>query len=1468
MLHWIRLIIFCTLIQFLLTATALSQPKCKIEHYSTEDGLSHDGVMCILKDHEGFMWFGTWDGINRFDGHNFITYKSYPGDTSNLKNNRIDDIVEDKGGYLWMKAYDNQVYRFDKKAESFFAISRIIKEPKIKKFVFDKIIVSNSGPVWLITKGEGVFLIPNPDVPFPHYLRFAQEMAQTQRLPSNTINFFHEDDDHNVWIGTPKGLCYLNKDASGTYKNANIDLNVFKNLSFTSITEDSNRILLGTSDGYLIVYNKASKKVTGKKVSNYKLNAVSISHRGNSIYVTTSGSELITVNNADLNSVVSKMAGAEPFFSIYEDKAGLLWIEPEKHGLVKFDPVNKTFKYFFQKNEASYNNADKYYSIFEDNKGILWASMKGGGFGYYNPSTNTIDYFFDEPNIQNHKFSNIITGNYYDPAGILWLSTDDRGINKIIFQGNDFNQHLLVEHPLFKADNEIRGVYNDNNNRLWLGAKSGQLYIYQNGKRVNNLFVNEPSGGLGLVYSILQDRHGVIWLGTKSNGLFKAEPIDKTQTKYRLSHFQSAKNDIYSISSNSVYSILEDKKGRIWVGTFEEGINLVDTKGDKTQFINAKNAFYNYPRGAFDKVRHLAEDAAGNVWIGTTDGLLVFNPDKDNAKNYRFVSYTKISGDKESLGNNDIQYILRDSQNTMWVSTSGGGLNKAIGNDPIKGLKFKNFTTKDGLPSNFILSCVEDNSKNLWLATQNGLSKFNINNNQFKNYDSYDGLPKTEFSESSCLKLPNGSLLLGSIKGYVLFDPDKIVDHKINANMVLTNLQVNNKDISLSEDDGSLLKSNINNTDNLVLKYNQNIITINYTLLDYRSSNKQTYAYRLNGFDKTWNDNKNQRRATYTNLPPGKYVFEVKSKKSNQYSKLPIKKIAVTILPPPWRTWWAYLIYFILMAILIETVRRVAFTMIRLRHRIAVERKLADLKVSFFTNISHELRTPLTLILNPIEELSRKEKLSTQGIEYINVVRKNANRMVRFINQLLDLRKVQSGKAAMKVTRVEMISFIKKISEYFSDVAREKQIDLQILSDRDEIYAWIDAEKIDIVIYNILANAFKFTPEQKSICIQINHNDRQDQLRIEIIDQGIGVANEKLNDIFELYYMGDQNEGNHLKGTGIGLALSKELIALHHGGVFAKNNPGGGLNVTIELKSGNDHFKHNEVVFATRPEVSYETSEVEKFANQVDLPVTKQGNSGVPLVLLVEDNDDLRKFLAVQLSEFYRVAEAGNGEEGLQKALELLPDLILSDVMMPKMDGIQMLDKLKHDLATSHIPVVLLSARFSVESQIEGLKYGADYYISKPFHNDFLLASIENLLKQRKKIFESFLKGKKVIELNPGAIVITSKDEVFLNQIISVVENGMANPDFNIDNVADIIAMSRSAFYKKFKSLTDMAPVEFVREMRLKRAKQYFDAGDHNISEIAYQVGFSNAKYFSTCFKEQYQLSPSEYLKSKASNPQ
>ncbi|MCS3797203.1 two-component regulator propeller domain-containing protein [Niastella sp. OAS944] len=1447
---------------------AAAQPKCKVEYYSTEQGLSHQAVTCMLKDREGFMWFGTWDGINRFDGHSFLSFKSLPGDHSRLGNGRVDQIVEDQSDHLWIQAYDRQIYRFDKKSGQFAPLSPLIDPEDKQKINFSRILSAGNGWVWLQSVNEGLFCVSQNDLSTKGVVRYNKASAHEYQLPANAINFFHEDHERLIWIGTPEGLACLAPSGPGIYTNSKIaSLEMAGRNDFTAFDEDAGCLYFGTADGHLFIYEKKTRSFSVRKVAASRLNALLRSKKSDCIYTITNAGELISCPLKDGKNKTVSYRRNEPLTNLYEDKKGILWIAPEKEGVLRFDPAAMSFNYYFHENIDRLNVPRNPFSVFEDNNGVTWVYMKGGGFGYYNDATRSLNYILQTPDAGSASLPATCYRVFYDSTGLFWLTTNERQLIRVLLQSNVFEQQLLVGHPVSKFDNEIRGMYYDNKNRLWLGAKNGKVYLYQHGKRLTGVFDNEPAEGPGQVYAILQDSRGNMWLGTKGNGLYKAAPVNKEETKYHLIHYfpNKANANNAGLPCNDIYALLEDRRARIWIGSFDKGLFQMQGVADSIQFVQSGDAFRNYPQETFNKIRHLALDSTGNIWIGTTNGLLLLNADDRNSPVYGYTPYRKIPGDGQSLGNNDIQFIYRDSKNHMWLSTSGGGFCRAVGNQPFRSLRFKNYTTKDGMPNNYVLGCTEDRAGNLWIATENGLSRFNPHNESFRNYDSYYGLARVSFSEAAVCRSSDGRLFYGSNRGYITFDPNQINnnnDKRIAANIVFTALRINNEKVQPGLN--ALLKEDINYLTDCTLQHDQNIISIDYAILDNRLGNRQALVYRLLGFDSVWHDDGLQGRATYTNLPPGQYVFEVKSSAMDLYSNVPYRRLAITILPPLWKTWWAYLLYAILIGLILVFIRRNALAMVRLRNKIAVEQKLAVLKADFFTNVSHELRTPLTLIVNPIEQLAKKENLSSDGAAYVEVAKKNAGRMMRFINQLLDLRKIESNKATLHISRLEIISFVTNVGEHFRVELENRGIQLDIMSEQQELIAWADAEKLDVVIFNLLANAVKFTPEGKKITIIVRSLADENCFTIEVRDQGPGVDKEKLKQIFELFYEGDQPPASGQKGSGIGLALCRELAHLHGGSIYAANNAEGGLSVTVKLKLGNDHYKQEEITLIDGEQASpqYQAPPVQPLlrgqANAVPVPVSEEA----PLLLLVEDNDDLRAFLEKQLSERYRVVVAPDGAAGCRKAIQLMPDVIVSDIMMPVMDGIQMLDKIKNDINTSHIPVVLLSARHSIESQIEGLRYGADHYITKPFNNEFLFASIDNLLQQRKKLFDTLVNKKTTPELITAPL-FTTGDENFLKEVIAIVEEKMTDPGFTLEMVAGDMKMSRSTFYKKFKSLTGIMPVEFVRDMRLLRAKRYLDAGSTNIGEVAYLSGFSSPKYFSTCFREKYQLTPSEYIKSK-----
>ena len=1450
--------IACRFLLILLLAAAFAshahtQPAFHVEKFSTENGLSHQVVTCILKDQEGFMWFGSWDGINRFDGRSFVSFKSSPGDHSVLGNDRIDQVTEDQTGHLWILAYDRQVYRFNKRNRQFVPVQSLL--PGHKRINFDKILAAANGMVWLQSSNEGLFCISQDTTATPACIQFKQGADKTTSLPSNAIHFFYVDSAQNIWVGARGGFCRLGRQPGSGYQNVPAGAGFPPDAKITAVAEDGTCLYFGTAGGQIITWNKKTATATIRTVVSGRINRLVRSQLQHCLYATVTGGAVAVIPLVGGPVSILQYPRREPLYDLYEDHTGLLWIEPGMAGVIRCDPVAKSFKRLLPPQHNMTNFTGNRYRVLEDNAGNMWVNMKGGGFGYYDRRHDRIVTAVKTTDATSYALPLFVLNIFYDKNGVLWLTTNERELVKIVPQQDVFKQEYLVSNDVSRWKNEVRGLCYDHRNRLWVGSKSNGLHVYDGSKKFVKLFTNEPAAGLGQIYCILEDRRHTIWLGTKGNGLFRAVPVNADATRYELTQFSTQKNTGNWLGSNEIYALLQDTKGSIWAGSFDHGLFCLADTGKQQRFIQNGNAFINYPKDGFRKIRHMALDAAGNIWAGTTNGLLLLEAAKNNGKPIRCKVFSKIPGDITSLGNNDVQFIYKDAQNIMWLATSGGGLCRAIGQNPFENLHFKSYTTRDGMPNDYVLSCSADKQGNLWIATENGLANFNAAHSTFRNYDSYDGLPRVSFSEASVCRRPSdGQIVFGSMQGFIWFNPANTGKNKVHANIAFTGLQVNNTDIGPGADD-SFLKADINYAAALTLEHYQRIISIDYAILDHRGGRQPVFAYRLLGLDSNWYTDRLAGRATYRNLPPGDYVFEVKSANADRYTGEPIRHLAITILPPPWKTWWAYTIYIVLFLVVLYFIRRYALTVIRLRNKIVVEQQLAELKLHFFTNISHELRTPLTLIIGPLDQLAEKAQLSPEAVDYVALARKNAGRMLRFVNQLLDLRKVQSGQGSLRVSRVEILGFLQQVTGFFAGAVAGKHVSLVVETALPEIFAWLDAEKMEVVFYNLLGNAIKFTPPGKTVSVHAAIMAENGTILIRVSDQGQGVPANQLEDIFELFHTGSTS-----KGTGIGLAFSREIVHLHGGKIWAENNAGGGLTVMVQLLAGHAHFKPENI---TAESFQTDTTYTEPETN-FDVQPAAQTGDGLPLVLLVEDNDELRAFISGQLAPFYHVETAVDGAEGLLKATSLVPDLVISDIMMPNMNGIEMLDKIKQENTTSHIPVVLLSARQSIESKLEGLHYGADCYITKPFNTALLIASVNNLLLQRRQLFQKMAGQipQAVRHADTTQPQITAKDQAFLSDVIAVVEAKMTDVKFNIESVAERMAMSRTTFYKKFKSLTGVTPVEFVRDLRLERARKLLEAGSVNISEAAYQTGFSSPNYFSTCFKEKYQVSPSEFVRS------
>ncbi|GGH27213.1 hybrid sensor histidine kinase/response regulator [Sphingobacterium alkalisoli] len=1419
----------------MISTLSFAQVNCKVEYYSGKDGLAHSSVTAIVKDRDGFMWLGTWNGLNRFDGKNFKTYKPSLKGNSYLESKRIVQILDGENNLLWIKTYDKQVYWFDKKTEKFATLSTIIEERYKKKILFNKILHVSKDHVWLGSVADGLFRISTRDISTKGIRQFREAEGSDNILSSNEVNFLHEDKKGKIWIGTINGLNSLIVGENEGLRNTLFIIKETLGLNITKFEEDRNQIYFSTAQGILIVYNKQTQLITKRRVSDYPINNIFLSKRSKILYLTDSSGKVI---GYDIDNAASKiyLQGAEEFIHLFEDSRGNLWLEPSSEGVVFWNRTSGKINHFYSPSKKQDKKA--LFSCFEDINDVVWVSMKGGGFGYYDYKSASFVTKNEDMSGNYTSFPQLIYSLHYDPSGVVWLCTEENGLIKMVLRNNNFDSDKLVKALSPEEDPEVRSLMFDTKGRLWVGTKSGSLVVKKNDTYTSAPIDKLPVQGFSGIYAMLEDKSNTIWIATKNKGLYVATPKNQEQTDYSLTHYDTMNS---TLQSDQIYTVLQDHRGDVWLGTFDKGLIKVQWKDGLIDFKSITFNNKTYPQGSFDKIRYLTVDDTGNIWIATTFGLVVYSQ-KGHFRVYR-DSYQTGNG----IGGNDLQYILKASNGDMWLCTSGGGLTKATG-DPFTGLKFKNYTDEDGLSNDYILSGAEDSDGNLWLATEGGISKFDLRSEQFFPFDAFHEQPGFNFSEKTVAKSPYGEIIWGTSKGTILLDPSKQIISKSKATLVFSGLQVNNKDLRPNpEIDGQAF--NIQYADKIILNYDQNNISIDFTITDHRYS-QHNYLYRLQGLDSTWHTDKQLNRVTFTNLSPGQYCLEVKAQ-SDLYTVLPYKSLAIIILPPWWHTWWAYTIYFVLLLCIATLVWRILSTMIDLKNKVEIEKKVAEMKMDFFTNVSHELRTPLTLILSPVKQLLGSEKLSSQGEQYLNMVYRNATRMETFVNQLLDLRKIQENKFKVQFEMFDVIALSRQVIDNFRPIARERRMTLKTSFSSDSILIQADENHIETILFNILSNSFKYSPDDTEIVVSLD--EQQGVFNLQVSDQGCGVSNEMLNNIFELFYVESKTVSKNTKGTGIGLALAKELVDLHNGQIRAFNNDDRGLSVIVTLPVVQQ--KESHIPQQVRDETASEQQSYSGNAEEQKDDVEK------PVVLIVEDNEDLMNFLKMQLNLYYKVLIAHDGIEGLAVAEQQIPDLIISDIMMPHMDGITMLAQIRQNTKISHIPIVLLSAKHAIESQIEGIQYGADFYITKPFHTEFLLSSVNNLIRRRTQFFSAMVERREVV-LKPSDLIITDTDEKFLKNVVQVVEERMSDPDFNIDMVADGLHMSRNTFYKKFKSLTKIAPIEFVRDMRLQRAYQVLGDGRHTVAEVAYMVGFNNPKYFSTCFKDKFGVSPKEFSKS------
>lgn len=1014
-----------------------------------------------------------------------------------------------------------------------------------------------------------------------------------------------------------------------------------------------------------------------------------------------------------------------------------------------------------------------------------------------------------------------------------------------------------------------------------LDRRNNEYQLFQHHPEDTNTLSNNR------IRSILRDRKGTLWAGT-TNGLNKLV-VDKENT-HQFIRYLPKEGDSASISSNFVYHIYEDSKARLWISLTEGSLKLFDRQNES--FLKV---VYVENDQIINHVGEIKLEETDKIWTSCVHGPFEIMLPFRRSGPYTIAPDTIIHHKYHP----SVDCMFKDHSGNYWLGTYGGGLIKMMiredGESGARTYHFEHYTKKQGLGNEVIAAILEDGKGRLWLSTQMGISCFDPVTETFTNYNKTDGLLSRNFFGQG-YKAPDGEMFFPSGDGLLAFYPDSIEDNPIIPPVVITDLKIFNKTVEVGEK--SPLKASITHTKAITLPYNQNFLSIDYAAMNYLYAEKNRYKYKMEGLDPDWIDAGTRRHADYPDLKPGDYTFKVIGSNNNGIWNDEGATLNIKINPPWWATYLAYAIYILFAAMCVLGYVRLKTWQIRKQknslekqvhqrthqieeHREEIEsqkelleeqnRKILEMdqmKTKFFNNVSHEFRTPLTLIQGPVEDLIINARLNKKEHNKLKMISRHAGRLLNLVNQLLDIAKLESGNMKLKLVNGDILQRLRIIAGSFSSLAETNGILYNRSIPKGKYNTWFDPGILEKIAVNLLSNAFKFTPEAGEITFRASwfHGktiESPDQIEFSVSDQGPGIPENSMDKIFTRFYQVESKGHHTTTGTGIGLSLIRDLVNLNHGKITVESETGKGSTFTVSLPLGKDHLKESEFVIATeKEEYQVIAPEPKEIIMESSSPSGEVANSmkeeDKPIVLIVEDNSDIRSHIAENLENKYHIIEAVNGRAGLKKTVEIIPDLMITDLIMPIMDGIELCSQVRSDERTSHIPIVMLTAKSSLENKLEGLETGADDYLSKPFHMKELLTRIANLIEQRKRLRERFSKE---ITLEPREISITSLDEVFLKRAIHIVEENMADETFDLNIFQDAMHMSHSTLFRKLYALTNQSPTGFIRNIRLKRAAQLFKEHFGNVAKVSYEVGFNNPSYFSKCFKSLFGVSPVDYVK-------
>lgn len=1410
--------------------TSAKNNELHFSQITTKDGLSQNTVRDILQDRKGFIWAGTVDGLNRYDGYQIVTYKPQIGNPKSLIDHRIKNLFEDKNGYLWIKTYKNVFCCYNPITESFIDYQQNIQD-KTPRY-YTNYHEAENGDIWLWGNTNGCLRIRKEKEGFTSKTFLADLPSENKR----NGRFLFEDSKGGIWYGGESGLYKINEDRTESFFNKEIAY------PFSKAVESNGKIYFSTEQAGIFIYDIRRKIVeahTDLQAPVILIDMAKTKIDQLLVVTKTAGVKLFnTRNNEYTTPDWAKDSDLKGNIQLITDKKQNVWIFNHTGYMWYYNIQNGEVKKLQLIPQNIINIIDEErYNVFIDSKDIIWITTYGNGLFSYDCKSG---------HLQNYKYTlgqNSLSSDYLlsiteDNFGNLWLGSEYAGIIKAIKPNYDI-QYIRPENKIsIGKNNSVKTIYEDSNNNIWVGTKNGSLYVYDHQiKTIKHIYEDLNP------YVMTEDKQAGMWVGTKGNGLY----LFDTKTFKQLAHYKNETNSMKSLSNNSIFSLLLDNKNRLWVGSFGGGINLLKRENNTTSFVRLFNQ-----EGNRRYIRSLYQDSKGLIWVGTSDGVIKFKPENIIANPLDFINYKLNLQKFNTLSSNDVKTIYEDEDGQIWIGTAGGGLNKYLGDTNKEGM-FESFTTSNGLSGDIVSGILEDNNNQLWISSENGISKFDKQYNSFTNYHFSENTYGNHFNENANLKNLDGNMFWGSLDGLLIFNPKSFVAEQNTPPVTFTNFFLYDQKAEVGNSNSPLQKS-ISFSDKIDLNYKQNTFSIQFASLTLRSPEKNLYSYMLENYDKKWSTPKHDNSATYKNLPAGKYIFKVRGANSDGVWSDKITQIEVEVTPPFWKSTYAYVIYSLLLIVALYFAFRLIYKFGKLNNAVQVEKQLTNHKLRFFTNISHEFRTPLTLIQGAMENMNEQTDVPESIKKQLSILGRNSNTLSRLIDQLLEFRKLQNNVLTLDLEEIDMIAFVDEIYSGFQEIAERKNITYTFYTQSESLRMYIDRRKVDKIIYNLLSNAFKFTAKNGVVEISININQKNETCTISVKDNGIGIDKEKQHLLFSRFMQINFSSS----GTGIGLSLVKEFVEAHKGKIWYENNPNGGSIFNVELSTSKETYKGENFVNISLPDIIRENIHTAPSIEQIShvLPEINESTLANYKMLIIDDNDDIRDFLIDEFSRYFMVDWAENGKQGLQKAIETNPDLIICDVMMPEMDGFEVTRQLKHEFQTCHIPIILLTAHSSIEHQLEGIESGADAYIMKPFSTKYLTTRVFKLIEQREQLKKRFSNE---YVLDGNLITATDKDKEFFDLIDRILDENIANSEFSVDRFAELSKLRRTIFYKKVKGITGFSPNELIKIKRLKKAAEILLTGEFTVSEISYKVGFEDPFYFSKCFKAQYNCSPSKY---------